>query len=83
MPQKAKIRETVTSHPHLHAKLQEIAQESEKLLDLLRRLPKLSVKAQQEVEPELYVVLAVLQAKTTSALREWDRVVDEELAEEL
>jgi len=82
VPQKTKTRETVTSHPHLHAKLQEIAQESEKLLDLLRRLPKLSVEAQQEMEPELYVMLAVLQAKITSALREWDRVVDEELAEE-
>ncbi len=82
MPHRTKARETVTSSPHLHAKLQEIAQESEKLLDLLRRLPTLSVKGQQEVEPELYVMLAVLQAKITSALREWDRVVDEELEEE-
>lgn len=76
------MRETVTSSPHLHSKLKEIAQESEKALDLMHRLPKLSLKAQQNVEPELYVVLAVLQAKITSALREWDRVVDEELAED-
>ncbi len=82
MPQKTKMRETVTASPHLHSKLQEIAQESEKVLDLLRRLQKLPVKEQQVVESELYVVLAVLQAKITSALREWDRVVDEELAED-
>ncbi|MCL6643329.1 MAG: hypothetical protein K6T71_08480 [Candidatus Bipolaricaulota bacterium] len=49
---------------------------------MMRRLPKLSLKAQQDVEPELYVALAVLQAKITSALREWDRVVDAELAED-
>jgi len=79
---KTKIRETVTSSPHLHSKLKEITHEAENVLDLMRRLPKLSLKAQQDAESELYVTLAVLQAKITSALREWDRVVDEELAED-
>ncbi len=82
MPQKTKVRETVTSSPHLKSKLKEIAQESERVLDLMRRLPKLSVREQQELEPDLYVAFVVLQAKITSALREWDRVVDEELAED-
>ncbi len=72
----------MTSSPHLRSKLKEIAQELEKALDLMRRLPKLSLREQQELEPDLYVAFVVLQAKITSALREWDRVVDEELAED-
>ncbi len=83
MPQKTKIvRETVISSPALKEILAEVAQESEKALALMRRIPKLSVREQQELEPDLYVVLVLLQAGISSALREWDRVVDEELADD-
>jgi|GEM_PF-2310761 len=83
MAQKTKVtRETVTSSPTLKEILKEVTQWSEEALSLMRRLPKLSLSAQQELEPELYVALAVLREKISSALREWERVMDEELPDD-
>lgn len=83
MSQKTRVvRETVISNPDLKDILAEVAQESEKALALMRRLPQLSVREQQDLEPELYVSLAVLHAKISSALEEWERVLDEELIDD-
>lgn len=79
--QKTKVRETVTSHPTLKAILGEVSEESERVLELLRNLPDLPLKEQQSTESELYVRLAVLREKISSALRQWERIVDEELPE--
>ena len=82
MAQKTKAREHVTSNPTLRRLLDELAAESGKVLKLWEQLQREKRKELKgKMESELYVAMVACEAKLSSVLEEWDRVVDEELAD--
>ncbi|MBI1743582.1 hypothetical protein HYR54_11040 [Candidatus Acetothermia bacterium] len=80
MAHQSKARTHITTNPLLKELLSEMVEEFEKTLDLQNRLTKEKDKEKREIlESQLYVTMVRSEAKLESALKEWDRVVDEEL----
>lgn len=83
MAQKVRVLEHVTSDATLRALMDELMDECHKVLGLWDQLVQEKRSGKKDaLESQLYVALVGCEAKLASVLKEWDRVVDEELPDE-
>lgn len=78
MAQKSEVREHITNDSTLHGLIDEVIAEFQQGLKTWEQLA--NAKASQRratLESELYLIFVQCEAKLDSALKEWDRVVDE------
>jgi len=81
--QKSELRAQITESPTLKELLGELLDEYGRTQSLWEELKQeRSGDRKDQLESELYVALVRCEAKLASVLKEWDRVVDEELPDE-